>query len=119
MTFQQELDTIDTRYFTITDQSYLDDSYLTELQVPEIRPLNPQVGNILSRVKAAGVLVTSRDVTRRRIVVGGGFAVDFVTTTPPEPPSRLPAGLPAGTQLALSDEDSYVVAAENEPVDTG
>ena len=115
LTFQQELESISgTMHPTVADQSYLDESYLTEAQVRQVRPLNPRIEDTLLRVKAAGVLVDSRNVTRRNIIVNGGFAVDLGAS----PINRLP-NVPPGTQLALSDSASYVVVEENTPVDVG
>ena len=97
-----------TRSFFL-DNSFLNNAYLSSPMQREARTLNPNANAILRRVKAAGVLVDTFDVDRRRISIQSGVGYRLVASTNQSPVSRAGAdqmGIVAGSTVNLDGSTS-------------
>lgn len=105
VTFESELpqSVFDTDVFAVVDQSYIDNSYLAEIQIDrEVREINPNIDDTLLRVKAAGVLVESAYVNRRQLQAQGGVAYLFQTSSDLQPTLPTQANLAANAGTAFT-----------------
>ena len=108
LTFPSEFLAFDATGVVITDQSYLYESYLSGVQFLERPPVNPNINDILLRVKAAGVLVDSSNVDRKRRTIQGGVAYAFGAGVNQPPVSRAGAdrSVAAGASVTLDGSTS-------------
>ena len=108
LTFQQEFDSLDANLIAITDQAYFNNSYLSGLLGSERPPVNPNILDTLLRVKAAGVLVDSQNVDRRRITIQSGIAYDFAVVANQSPVARAGSdvSVAAGASVTLDGSSS-------------
>ena len=109
ITFQSELQTVSSDTVAIADQSYIDNSYLIGVSPSTGREINPNINDILQRVKASGVLVDSFDVDRLRLTIKSGIAYSLDDGANRIPISRAGAdqmGIVAGSTVNLDGSAS-------------